>query len=157
MIILGIDPGISGGSAIISTETYRKPIVEEAMRMPSYIENKKKLVDADALFKWWMEWPIDVAVIEWVHAMPKQGTVSTFAFGRSTGAVEAVAQLTAKRVIWVTPQRWKKHYALLKKDKGASLKLAQQKFGSTFTWHKLVEDGIAEAALMALWYVDNLK
>ena len=156
MIILGIDPGITGGSAIISTETYRKPIVEEATRMPSYIENKKKLVDADALFKWWMEWPIDVAVIEWVHAMKGNGVTSSFAFGRATGSVEAVAQLCAKRVIWVTPQRWKKFFGL-SRDKTASINLAKEKFGSAWKWHKRVEDGIAEAALMALWYVDNLK
>jgi hypothetical protein len=100
--------------------------------------------------------PIDVAVIEWVHAMPKQGTVSTFAFGRATGAVEAVAQLTAERVVWVTPQRWKKFYGL-SRDKTASINLAKEKFGSAWKWDKRAEDGIAEAALMALWYVDNLK
>jgi hypothetical protein len=124
--------------------------------MPTYIENKKKLVDADALFKRWMLGPIDVAVIEWVHAMRGNGVTSSFAFGRATGAVEAVAQLTAERVVWVTPQRWKKFYGL-SRDKTASINLAKEKFGSAWRWDKRVEDGIAEAALMALWYVDNLK
>jgi crossover junction endodeoxyribonuclease RuvC len=156
MIILGIDPGIGGGSAIINTGVSRNPIVEEAMRMPSYIENKKKLVDADVLFKRWMEWPIDVAVCEWAHAMIGNGVTSSFAFGRATGSVEAVAQLCAKRVIWVTPQCWKKFYGL-SRDKIASINLAKEKFGSAWKWDKRVEDGIAEAALMALWYVDNLK
>jgi crossover junction endodeoxyribonuclease RuvC len=156
MIVLGIDPGVSGGYAIIGTGGGPPPSVEEAGRTPVYIENNKKLVDAAALFKGWMEWPIDVAVVEWCHAMPKQGTVSTFAFGRATGAVEAVAQLTAKRVVWVTPQRWKKFFGL-SRDKIASINLAEDKFGSAWTWNKRVEDGIAEAALMALWYVDNFE
>jgi crossover junction endodeoxyribonuclease RuvC len=157
MIILGIDPGITGGAAIISTEIYRKPIVEEAARMPIYMEGKKELIDSENLFKWWMKWPIDVVVIEWVHAMPAQGVTSSFSFGRSTGAVEAVAKLVAPKIVWVSPQRWKKHHGLLKKDKRASLDLAAEKFGDAWKWHKRVEDGIAEAALVALWCVDNLK
>jgi len=156
VIILGIDPGITGGAAIISTDTERGPTVDKAYRMPTFKHGKKNLIDANRLFNWWVGLPIDVAVIEDVHAMPKQGTVSTFSFGRSTGAVEAVAHLTAQRVVWVSPQRWKNFFGL-SRDKIASINLAEDKFGSAWKWDKRVEDGIAEAALIALWYVDNFE
>ena len=152
MIVLGIDPGVSGGAAMLSNDPNPTAVLGAA-RMPTYVEGKKTLVDADNLFRWWMAWPIDVAVIEWVHAMPKQGVTSSFSFGRSTGSVEAVAQLCAKRVVWVSPQRWKKHFGL-GSDKYASLDLVQEKFPG-WQWTKRVEDGLAEAALMALWYLDT--
>ena len=54
---------------------------------------------------------------------------------------------------WVTPQVWKKYWGL-GRDKRDSLDLARTKFGAGPDWGVLANDGIAEAALMASWYLD---
>lgn len=159
MNILGIDPGASGGLAIVTTKVIRPPRIEHGMRMPLTSHRGKKLVDAKAVFKWLHTHEdhgiiIDVAVCEWVHAMPRQGVSSSFSFGRSTGAVEAIASLYAERMVWVTPVAWKKHFGL-SKDKQASIDAARHYFGRSYHWERKADEGIAEAALMAQWYVDK--
>jgi len=153
MILLGIDPGIKGGLAIVSTESYRQPYVEEGIRMPSFKQGKHNLVDADAVFKWLTQWPIDQVVIEQVTSYG-MGLATAMAFGKSVGSVTAVAQLTCKRIEWVTPAVWKKTFQL-SKDKQASIDLARKKFGDSFRWNFKADDGIAEAALLCQWYLDK--
>jgi len=154
MILLGIDPGATGGLAVVSTDVGRLPYIEEACRMPTVKVRSKTLVDSDELFKWLMAWPIDAAIIEWVHAMPRQGVSSSFSFGRSTGAVEAVAMLVTKRVEFVSSTQWKKHFGL-SSSKQASIDLARRLFGKSYTWDKKADDGIAEASLMCRWFLDK--
>ena len=122
--------------------------------MPTFQERNKTLVDGNALLEWLSPWDLDQTVIEWVHAMPRQGVSSSFSFGRSTGAVETVARCRSPRTHWVAPALWKKHFGL-SSDKGASLDKAKSVFGDTFTWAYKTQDGIAEAALMTRWYVDK--
>jgi crossover junction endodeoxyribonuclease RuvC len=124
------------------------------IRMPTMQHRGKKLVDGKQMIEFLLRWDVDVMVCEWVHAMPRQGVTSAFSFGRSTGAVEALGLFWAGRAEWVSPQVWKKHYGL-SKDKQASLDLAQQKFGDDFVWRKKADDGIAEAALIAHWFLDK--
>lgn len=154
MILLGIDPGIGGGLAIVSTDKHRPPIVEEAVRMPMWRERTKKLVDARSIDEWVSAWEPEVAVIEWCHSMIGQGVSSSFSFGRACGAVEAVAMVHAGRIDWVSASVWKKHFGLTS-SKQASLDLAKRVYGSSWRWHKKVEDGIAEAALLCQWYLDK--
>ena len=122
--------------------------------MPTVKVRSKTLVDSDELFKWLMAWPIDAAIIEWVHAMPRQGVSSSFSFGRSTGAVEAVAMLVTKRVAFVSSTQWKKHFGL-SSSKQASIDLARRLFGKSYTWDKKADDGTAEASLMCRWFLDK--
>ena len=155
MIILGIDPGISGGLAIVNgVVAGQLTRIEAGIRMPTMQHRGKKLVDGKQMIEFLLRWDVDVMVCEWVHAMPRQGVTSAFSFGRSTGAVEALGLFWAGRAEWVSPQVWKKHYGL-SKDKQASLDLAQQKFGDDFVWRKKADDGIAEAALIAHWFLDK--
>ena len=86
--------------------------------------------------------------------MPKQGVSSTFAFGMSTGIAEACALFAAAQMVRVTPQQWKKHHGLVK-DKRASLNAAALRWPEWDGWEILANDGAAEAALMAQWWLDN--
>jgi hypothetical protein len=54
-------------------------------------------------------------------------------------------------VNWVTPQKWKKHFSL-SSDKAASLDRARLEFGASSLWTVKANDGIAEAALIALYW-----
>ena len=61
-----------------------------------------------------------MAVVERVGAMPGQGTTSMFGFGRSLGVIEGVLAGLGISVAWVTPQKWKKKFGLIKKEKDAA-------------------------------------
>ncbi len=75
---------------------------------------------------------IKYAVIERVHAMPGQGVSSTFSFGRSLGIIEALIAYRNIPTVWVTPQKWKKHFGLIGKDKDAARTLAIEKHPELF-------------------------
>ena len=174
MIILGIDPGQGGGIAMLEAnsvmEALTAPELILAERMPVLQLRKKKVVDAPEAIRrieraanggheqQTLPYPIvDVAIVESVSAMPQQGVSSTFQFGRALGAIEAVAQLTARRVEYVTPAVWKRSMGLVGQSKRSSLDLAKLKFGPLLRdlWGVQKNDGIAEAALMCLWFLSE--
>ena len=152
MNILGMDPGISGGVAVVDSRTMR---ITTGFRMPVFKEGKKKAVSPNHLARL-TPVPVHHAVVERVHAMPGQGVSSTFSFGRSFGTAVAVASLCCSNdVILVTPQMWKAHFGLRGTGKGDSIVRAKEIFGSSYVWKYLKDDGIAEAALMAAWLIDT--
>lgn len=92
-----------------------------------------------------------VAVLENVHAMPKQGVTSSFNFGRGFGLWEM--GLIALKIPYtlVAPQTWKRELlADMSKDKGSSILRAKQLFPHISEHLKLSKDEAkAEALLMA--------
>jgi crossover junction endodeoxyribonuclease RuvC len=152
MQILGIDPGITGGVAVISAEGIRPPMIEDGMRMPLTSHRGKRIVDGVKLNDWLERFDIEAAVVEQVNGRPGQAGV--FQFGRATGAAEAIAMLHAERMSWVTPPVWKQHFGL-SKDKQQSIDEARHRFGNSYCWDKKADNGIAEAALLAQWYLDK--
>ena len=155
MFVIGVDPGQAGGIAVVKAYGQLGKIVK-AFRMPVLHVRKKKMIDAVAILQELEDVKIDIAIIEQVHAMPRQGVSSSFQFGRSYGAVEAVIQQVAERVEYVTPATWKKAMGLTT-DKQASLDMAKLKFGRKDIWNVKANDGIAEAALLCLYLIDKFK
>ncbi len=101
--VLGIDPGISGGIAVIDerfnlVDCFRMPVVE--------IEGKKK-VDAGSLFKRLSEFSIDLAVLEKVGTRPGEGVVGAFSFGDSYGCARAVLECLGIHYRLERPQAWR--------------------------------------------------
>ena len=101
MIAVGIDPGQSGAIAIVDSDDgiiacHDMPVADGAV---SAVLVHRILAGHGH---------IDLAVIENVHSMPRQGVVSSFGFGRSKGVVEgAVASLRCP-VEMPRPAAWKK-------------------------------------------------
>jgi crossover junction endodeoxyribonuclease RuvC len=121
-------------------------------RMPIVKMRGKAMIDARRVAQL-LEEPFDVAVIEAVHAMPRQGVSSSFQFGRMLGGIEALVYATGARVEYVTPAAWKKALGL-STEKQASIDAAKIRFGSVadeVLRHK-ADDGIAEAALIAAYW-----
>ena len=147
-VIIGVDPGKSGGVAMIDAGGR----LVSGRRMPILKHGKRDLVDTAALYDWVDARQVDTIVLEQVSAMPGQGSVSGFNFGRHTGSVEGWALSNGCAVHWVTPGKWKKHFNL-SSDKRASLDRARLEFGEDPRWQVLANDGIAEAGLIALWYL----
>jgi|TARA_Y100000310_G_C20704273_1_gene833452 hypothetical protein len=164
LLIYGIDPGITGGIARINHDGK----LLDGIRMPTTniwggAKQKKKIVDAMAV-KDFIQCQTSAdtnyrqhrtyVAIERVHSMPTDARSAAFSFGRSFGAVEAIAccQVGAGAVTWITPQVWKKFYNL-SRVKGESIALAQTHFRRDYRWKYKADEGIAEAALIALYYL----
>ena len=107
-IILGVDPGISGGLAFVND----KIKVIDAMPMPlmkkKHGTGHKNYVDPHALHQFLGMYEFDRCVIEAVHSSPQMGVTSAFSFGRSAGvAIGAVAYWCAD-IYEVAPSKWKR-------------------------------------------------
>lgn len=96
MIYIGCDPGQSGGIAILRERAYAFP-------MP---ETRKDLIDL--LWEWLGHAHTVQAVVEKVHAMPKQGVSSSFKFGMQYERI--CMALVCKGVSFreVSPQAWQR-------------------------------------------------
>src|SRR5262245_15041936 len=92
--VLGVDPGIHGGLAIVEFSE-NGPRLLAAIDVPVIGTVAKERVDAIALQQWLLEHGPQHAFIERAQAMPKQGASSGFKYGRATGAIEAVIAANA--------------------------------------------------------------
>jgi crossover junction endodeoxyribonuclease RuvC len=152
MKILGIDPGIHGGLAIIDVINGAAPQLIDAIDVPIVGVKAKERVDALGI-RAWIEAhkPIDHAAIERAGSMPKQGVASTFKYGRAVGALETVIALGRIPLTVLEPAVWKRRHGLYGTDKETSRQRALQLFPAA---HALLarrkDHGRAEAALIAL-------
>ena len=137
MNFIGIDPGKGGAIAvinkdgrIIATATFS----EEAYR--DIISESGK----------------SFAVVEDVHAMPKQGVTSMFNFGYNKGWIMGLLYANSIPTELVSPQKWKKIFSL-NGEKQKSIEKAKQLFPCISLLAtprcKKAHDGLAEALLMA--------
>ena len=123
MLIIGIDPGISGGICFLKN---RKII--DVIEMPSMAVGKKnkKQVNGSQIFneitlriKDFNKEDVKV-VIEQVSAMPGQGVTSMFNFGQSFGILKGICSAMNLPMYFVRPAKWKKYFNLIKSEKDAS-------------------------------------
>lgn len=145
MIVLGIDPGLHGALAWVEDGRVRH--VEDA---PVLVEGRQKAIDAARLAASIASHRADHAVIERVGARPTDAKASAFAFGRITGALEAIvmaAGLPLERVAPITWRRWAGLPAGAAKD--ASIAACLRLCPSARPY--LTRHDRADAILMALW------
>ena len=121
MKIIGIDPGLSGGIAILKEnkvlDLFDMPVMSEGKK------NKRQLNSAQLanLIKKNIKTNEDVAVVvEQVNAMPGQGVTSMFNFGQSFGAIKGVCAALEVPIYFVRPSKWKKYFDLINSSKDAS-------------------------------------
>jgi len=121
MIIIGIDPGVSGAICILTngkiTEIYEMPTMIDGKKNKKQVNGaevtniiNKELVN---------EKDINV-VIEHVSAMPGQGVTSMFNFGQSFGVLKGICAALKLPVHFIRPVKWKKHFNLINTEKDAS-------------------------------------
>lgn len=158
MIQIGIDPGQTGAIAIcddgVIVDVHDMPVMARAHGSGQEV-NTVELAEMLAEVKRFAEVPI-CAKIEAVSAMPGQGGSSMFRFGESFGAVKGVVSALGIPYQLITPQRWKKHYGLIGKEKDASRTLAITRFteiGKKLSRKK--DHGRADAVLIAAYLMTN--
>lgn len=149
--ILGIDPGIRGGLALVEINDGMAPQLRDAIDIPVVGTGAKERVDVLAIHSWIIAHQPQHALIERAQAMPKQGASSGFKYGRATGAIEGVLSCCEIPMTVIEPSMWKKFHGLRGSDKEASRQRALQLFPSAHDLFRRKKDhGRAEAALIAL-------
>ena len=121
MRIIGIDPGLSGGIAILEDNKIKK--LFDMPVMPDGKKNKRQLNSAllVKLIKDSIKNLEDtVMVVEQVNAMPGQGVTSMFNFGQTFGAIKGICAALGLPIFFVRPAKWKKHFELINSSKDAS-------------------------------------
>jgi Holliday junction resolvasome RuvABC endonuclease subunit len=147
MRILGVDPGVSGAYALLGPNGMAA-IVDD---LP--IVNKQ--VNASHFRRIVHELKPDVAIVELVHSMPKQGVASTFKFGMACGLIRGVLLGYGLPIIDVAPTVWKKHFKLVGNDGEKSRALAIHRFPTSAALARKKDHNRAEALLIALWHVET--
>jgi crossover junction endodeoxyribonuclease RuvC len=151
MRVLGVDPGVRGGMAIIELDNGAAPRLIDAIDIPVAGTGAKERVDAIALRKRIALHQPHCAVIERAQAMPKQGASSGFKYGRAVGSIESAITCSEVPLTIIEPTAWKKHFRLNGKDKEGARQRVLQLFPSAHELFARKKDhGRAEAALIAL-------
>ena len=123
MLIIGIDPGITG--AICFFEDRKIIDLIEMPNMAAGKKNKRQVNGAQVYneiferIKNYNKKDIKV-VIEQVSAMPGQGVTSMFNFGQSFGVLKGICSTMQLPMYFVRPAKWKKYFNLIKSEKDAS-------------------------------------
>lgn len=143
MIVIGIDPGLTGAIAFIDTVTDK---LISVIDMPV----AGGQIVATILHHTLHVRPVAKAYIEKVGARPGQGVSSMFKFGRGLGVVEGVLGSMEIPIEWLSPQAWKKPLGLIGKDKDAARLLAIECYPEMAEHFRRKKDGgRADAALIA--------
>jgi crossover junction endodeoxyribonuclease RuvC len=144
--ILGIDPGLSGGLALL---TATDPLL--AAPMPVVTLSGKGEVNLAALAGILDDWQPTLAWVEQQQAMPRQGVASSFRTGQNYGILLGFLAGRLLPVSIVRPAVWKKAMGV-PADKTAAVAIATRTFpASSHLWNRKRDDGIAEAALIAAY------
>ena len=152
MRLLGIDPGLSGGLAIVEITDGAAPVLIAAIDIPTVGTGAKERVDPLAIRTWIGEYRPRIAFIERAQAMPRQGASSGFKYGRAVGTIEAVTTCCEIPMTIIEPTLWKRYYKLHGKDKKGARQRALQLFPSAHAALARKKDhGRAEACLLALY------
>jgi crossover junction endodeoxyribonuclease RuvC len=150
--ILGVDPGVHGGLAVVEVTDGAIPVLVETIDVPVIGTGAKERVDVAAIRNFIERHKPVRALIERAQAMPKQGASSGFKYGRAVGAIEATIALCSIPLEIIEPSVWKRHWHLPGKDKERARQLALEKFPAAHaSLARKKGHQRAESALLALY------
>jgi len=123
MLVIGIDPGISGAICF-----FEEGQIKEIIDMPTMADGKKnkRQINGPQTYNEIYSRIKNVSknditvVIEQVSAMPGQGVTSMFNFGQSFGVLKGICSAMQLSMQFVRPAKWKKYFGLIKAEKDAS-------------------------------------
>ena len=161
MLIIGIDPGISG--SICFFEDGR---IIDVIEMPTMTDGKKnkRQVNGSQVYneiskriKKIDKKDIKV-IIEQVSAMPGQGVTSMFNFGQSFGILKGICSAMHLPVYYVRPTKWKKYFNLINSEKDASRTRAIEIFPYfSSQLSKKKDNNKADAILIASFFFETYQ
>ena len=161
MLVIGIDPGISGSICF-----FQDGKILDVVEMPTMIEGKKnkKQGNGSQIFNEISERikkldKRDIRVIiEQVSAMPGQGVTSMFNFGQSYGILKGICSAMQLPMYFVRPVKWKKYFNLINSVKDASRTRAIEIFPYfSGQLSRKKDSNKADAILIASFYYETYK
>ena len=161
MLIIGIDPGISGSICFLEDGK-----ILDVIEMPTMTEGKKnkRQVNGAQIYNEISEIINKIekknirVVIEQVSAMPGQGVTSMFNFGQSFGILKGICSAMQLPMFFVRPAKWKKYFSLINSEKDASRTRAIEIFPYfSSQLSKKKDSNKADAILIASFYYETYK
>ena len=161
MLIIGIDPGISGSICFLQDGK-----IVDVVEMPTMTEGKKnkKQVNGSQIVNEISEKIKELdkreikVVIEQVSAMPGQGVTSMFNFGQSFGILKGICSSMQLPMYFVRPAKWKKYFNLINSEKDASRTRAIEIFPYFSNQLSRKKDSNkADAILIASFYYETYR
>tara|TARA_B100001057_G_scaffold173891_1_gene174620 strand:- start:4802 stop:5293 length:492 start_codon:yes stop_codon:yes gene_type:complete len=160
MLIIGIDPGISGSICF-----FEEGKIVDVVEMPIMTDGKKnkRQVNGAQIYNEILKrvngGQKDVRVIiEQVSAMPGQGVTSMFNFGQSFGILKGICSAMQLPMFFVRPAKWKKYFNLINSQKDASRTRAIEIFPYfSSQLSKKKDSNKADAILIASFYYETHK
>jgi len=156
MIVMAIDPGLSGAIAV-----FEGGALIDIADMPTHELSRngkaKRQISASALAGIFTQYDPRHVIVEKVSAMPGQGVTSMFSFGRSLGIIEGIVAAYDIPVTYVTPSVWTKAVGRgagkdASRARACELYPTQQK-----SFARVKDDGRADAVLIGTWYLWGKK
>ena len=161
MLIIGIDPGISGSICFLDNgkilDVIEMPIMTDGKKNKKQVNGSQVYNEISRRIKQFEKNQIRV-VIEHVSAMPGQGVTSMFNFGQSFGILKGICTAMQLPMYFVRPAKWKKYFNLLNSEKDASRTRAIEifpYFSSQLSRKK--DSNKADAILIASFYHETYK
>ena len=161
MLIIGIDPGISGSICFLDNgkilDVIEMPIMTDGKKNKKQVNGSQVYNEVTKRIKNFEKNQIRV-VIEHVSAMPGQGVTSMFNFGQSFGILKGICTAMQLPMYFVRPAKWKKYFNLLNSEKDASRTRAIEifpYFSSQLSRKK--DSNKADAILIASFYHETYK
>ena len=161
MLIIGIDPGISGSICF-----FEDGKILDVVEMPTMTEGKKnkRQVNGSQIYNEISKRiehcnKTDIKVIiEQVSAMPGQGVTSMFNFGQSFGILKGICSAMQLPLYFVRPAKWKKYFNLINSEKDASRTKAIEIFPYfSSNLSKKKDSNKADAILIASYYYETFR
>ncbi len=161
MLIIGIDPGISGSICF-----FKDGKILDVIEMPTMTEGKKnkRQVNGSQVFNEITKKIKQVnkndikVIIEQVSAMPGQGVTSMFNFGQSYGILKGICSAMQLPMYFVRPAKWKKYFGLINSEKDASRTKAIEIFPYfSPNLSKKKDSNKADAILIASFYYETFR
>ncbi|MDC2980417.1 crossover junction endodeoxyribonuclease [Candidatus Pelagibacter sp.] len=161
MLIIGIDPGISGSICFLDNgkilDVIEMPVMTDGKKNKKQVNGSQVYNEISKRIKQFEKNQIRV-VIEHVSAMPGQGVTSMFNFGQSFGILKGICTAMQLPMYFVRPAKWKKYFNLLNSEKDASRTRAIEifpYFSSQLSRKK--DSNKADAILIASFYHETYK
>ena len=161
MLIIGIDPGISGSICFLDNgkilDVIEMPIMTDGKKNKKQVNGSQVYNEITKRIKQFEKNQIRV-VIEHVSAMPGQGVTSMFNFGQSFGILKGICTAMQLPMYFVRPAKWKKYFNLLNSEKDASRTRAIEIFPYfSSKLSKKKDSNKADAILIASFYHETYK
>lgn len=171
MIVVGIDPGITGGIAAVGDDSTAAVI--DIPTVDVKVNGKcRRRVDVEALALEMRRPPVcdaKLVIIERAQASTRMGVSSAFAYGEIFGLIRGVVAANKIPIRLAGASQWKRDLGLIKpgcreigrddeREKGSSLDLARKLFPRLADkLARAKDDGRADALLLAHWGHEQIE